>query len=207
MKYIATVNGRSARDEFYRQNFIAVDLLEIQLPGGTLYYSTGGIDIPWDSPTTTGGSHTYEAQGDFLGFSGLNEDMDLKVGKFSVTLSALANNIVYLFVDLSTSPQNKVSYEGSRVVLYKAFLDVNTLQIVGEPMLTFDGTVFNVSITENSNTATISIECSSLYADFERTAGRKTNNYNNWLYQGVQYDTCFEQCAYVGQSKFSWGKI
>lgn len=206
MKYIATVNGRSARDEFYRQNFIAVDLLEIQLPSETLYLATGGIDIPWDSPTTTGGSHTYNAQGNFIGFNGLSEDMDLKVGKFAVTLSAVANNLVYLFVDLSTNEDNKIAYEGSRVVLYKAFLDVNTLQIVGEPMLTFDGTIFNVTISESANTATIAIECSSLYADFERTAGRRTNNYSNWLFQGIQYDTCFEQCAYVGQSKFSWGK-
>jgi len=207
MKYFPTVNGRSARDEFYRQNFIAVDLLEIQLPIGTLYFASGGMDIPYDSPTTTGGSHTYLAQGEFLGYSGLTEDMDLRVGKFSVTLSALGSDIVYLFVDLSESPNNKVPYEGSRVVMYKAFLDVNTMQIVGQPMLTFDGTIFNVAITENASTATISIECSSLYADFERTSGRRTNNYSNWLFQGVQYDTCFEQCAYVGQSKFSWGRI
>jgi hypothetical protein len=53
----------------------------------------------------------------------------------------------------------------------------------------------------------MTLECSSLFADFERTAGRKTNNWSNWLYQGVEYDTAMEKASFVGQIEFKWGKI
>ena len=199
--------SNTVRNEFYRQNFIAVDLVEIHL-ATPLYLASGGINISYDSPTApTAGTNTYTAQGDFMGFTGLTEDFDVRVGKFSILLSGVGNSYVVKFAPVIDSPYIRNDYEGARVVLYKAFLDVQTLQIVGDPLRIFDGIIFNVGITETSNSCDISIECSSLFADFDRTAGRKTNNGSNWLYQGSTYDVSMEQSGYVGNTEFKWGRL
>ena len=39
----------------------------------------------------------------------------------------------------------------------------------------FDGRIMNYSIRETNSTATVTMTISSLFADFERTNGRKTN--------------------------------
>lgn len=190
--------SNEVRTEFYRQNFIAVDLVELHL-STPLYLASGGIDIAYDSSTApSSGSHTYTAQGDFLGFSSLSEDFDVRVGKFTIYLSAVGNSYVNKFVDQD--------FEGKRVVVHKAFLNYNDLSIVGTPILMFDGVMYNAAITEKSNSCQINIDCSSLFADFERTAGRRTNNTSNWFYQGVQYDTSMAKSGWVGQSDFKWGR-
>ena len=83
----------------------------------------------------------------------------------------------------------------------------DTLDIVVAPIIVFDGQIFNVSIVETSNSASISIDCSTLFADFERTAGRRTTNGSNWLYQGSNVDTAFEKSGFVGQTEFLWGRL
>lgn len=178
------------KDEFYRDHCFAVDLVELRIPSGTLYLNTGGLDLVY-------GGNTYTAQGDFMGFSTMSEDFDVKVGKFTIYLSGLGANYVSNF-------QGEV--EGCRVKVSKAFLNINTLAIVNAPVLLFDGNIYNVAITETANSCQINVDCSSLFADFERTAGRKTNNWSNWLYQGVQYDTSMEKSGYIGNTEFRWGK-
>lgn len=198
--------SNTVRNEFYRQNFIAVDLIEIHL-STPLYLASGGIDIPYDSNTApTSGTNSYSAQGDFISFTGMAEDFDVKVGKFNISLSGVGNNYIEKFIDVSTNVQNKIGYEGARVVAYKAFLNYNDMTIAGTPLMLFDGQIFNVTIQETAKTCAINVECASLFSDFERTAGRKTNNNSNWLFQGVQYDTSMEQSGYVGSTEYKWGK-
>jgi len=187
------------RTEFYRENFIAVDLVELHLTT-PLYLASGGINISHDSATApTAGTNTYTAQGDFMGFSGLSEDFDVRVGKFTIYLSAVGNNYVNRFIDQD--------YEGRRVVVYKAFLNYYDLSIVGTPIMMFDGQIYNAAITEKSNSCQINVDCSSLFADFERTAGRKTNNESNWLLQGVKYDTSLEKAGIVANTEYNWGRL
>mgnify|MGYP006950252854 CR=1 FL=1 len=187
------------RNEFYRDRFICVDMLELYITDANgdpdyLYMCSGGIDL-------VEGGNVYEAQGDFIGYSTVSEEFDVKVGKFSIYLSALGQGMVDRFVDKDV--------EGKRVRIRKAFLDMNsdTLDIVVAPIIVFDGQIFNVSIVETSNSASISIDCSTLFADFERTAGRRTTNGSNWLYQGSNVDTAFEKSGFVGQTEFLWGRL
>lgn len=199
------------RDEYFRDHNFAIDLIEVHLKdsnGGddALYLSSGAIDVDFDSQTAPdAGTNTYSAQGEFMGYTPINEDFDVTVGRFSLSLSGLTSGHIDKFV--GNEP------EGKKVVIYKAFLDLNTLDIIGTdsagqtgPILMFEGEIFNVGIQETAETCTISIEASSQFADFERTAGRKTNNWNNWLFQGVKYDTAFEKSGFVGNSEFNWGK-
>jgi hypothetical protein len=188
----------TTRDEFFRDKFICVDLLDLYLTDRVgdpafLHLCSGGLDI-------SNGGVTYTAQGDFIGFSSVAEEFDVRVGKFSIYLSALGSGMVDRFIDKD--------FEGKRVRIRKAFLDFDpmNLDIINDPILIFDGQIHNVSITESSNSASISIDCATLFADFERTAGRKTNNGANWLYQGSNYDTGFEKSGFVGQTEFKWGR-
>lgn len=199
------------KDEYYRDHTIACDLIEIHLKDSNdndapLYLASGGINIDFDSDTApTAGTNTYSAQGEFLGHSAINEDFDVKVGKFSINLSGLPSGYVDRFVGKEP--------EGKRVVVYKCFLDLNTLQIIGTDSAggvaainMFDGEVYNVSIQETANSCSISIEASSHFADFERQAGRRTNDWSNWLFQGAQYDSAFEKAGFVGNQEFLWGR-
>jgi len=191
--------SNSIRDEFNRRKFMAVDLVEIYVTDSNgnpnyQYLCNGGMDIEWNS-------QTYSAQGDFIGFSTVSEEFDVKVGKFSIYLSALNSNMVDAFVDKDV--------EGKRVIIRKAFLDFDpmTLDVIDVPIVLFDGIIYNISITESASTATLEIQCATLFADFERTAGRKTNNTSNWLYQGFTRDTGFEKSGHVGNSEFKWGRV
>jgi hypothetical protein len=206
-------------DEFYRDNYIAVDLVEIHLKNSAgasspLYLCNGGFNLNYASPTAPSypNSNTYLAQGEFMGFSELSEDFEVKLGRFTIYLSGVGTNYLNRFTVYPS--------EGQRVVVYKAFLkytvtnDIETLGIVPDPLMMFDGIVFNVIASENKSSCQINLECSTLFADFDRTAGRKTNSGSNQLYQGYTYnkttgegyDTCFDQCGFVGESNFLWGK-
>lgn len=197
------------KDEYYRDHTISVDCVELHLKtalgaNDTFYLCDGGFDVRFDSPTApNSGVNTYQAQGNFIGFSGMSEDIDVKVGKFTITLSGIGNDYISKFINYEV--------EGKRVCIYKAFLNfgptgTDPLTLVSTPILMFDGTIYNFSIQETSKTCQINIDCSSLFADFERTNGRKTNNWSNWLFQGVQYDKCFEKSGWVGETEFLWGR-
>jgi hypothetical protein len=197
------------KDEYYRDHTISVDCVELHLKtttgaNDTLYLCNGGFDVSFDSATAPeAGVNTYLAQGNFIGFGGMSEEMEVKVGKFTVTLSGISNGYVSKFINYEV--------EGARVVIYKAFLSfgaagTDPLALVATPIMMYDGTIFNFSIQETANTCQLSVDCSSLFADFERTNGRKTNNWSNWLFQGVQYDKAFEKSGWVGQTEFKWGR-
>jgi hypothetical protein len=177
------------RDEYYRDHQFAVDLIEIHLSGGALYLASGAIDIDFDSDTAPdAGTNTYSAQGQFLGYTPINEDFDVRVGKFTINLSGLPAGYIDKFVGQEP--------EGSTVVVHKVFLDLTT----------HEGEIFNVNIQETDSTCSITVDVSSVFADFERRAGRKTADWSNWLFQGEKYDTAFEKAGFVGNTEFLWGR-
>ena len=144
-------------------------------------------------------SNTYKAQGEFLGYSAIKEDYDVKVGRVTVTLSGLDN----IFISGFTS----VVLVGAEVVVSKVFLDLNTLDVVSNyAIIMYKGEIVNTSIQESAETATINIESASVFADFERLAGRKTTDWSNWYFQSTQYDTAFEKAGFVGNTEFLWGR-
>jgi hypothetical protein len=198
------------RDEYYRDHTISVDCVELHLKSNSganqaLYLCSGGFDISFDSATAPdAGVNTYTAQGNFIGFTGMSEDMDVKVGKFTITLSAIGNDFINRFLT--------TEIEGKRVCIYKAFLGfgpqgTDPLSLVAAPIMIFDGNIYNFSINESAKTCQLSLDCSSLFADFERTSGRKTNNWSNWLFQGETTDKAFEKSGWVGQTEFKWGRL
>lgn len=183
-------------DQIYEDRAIAVDLVQIFITNAQgqstpLYLTNSNFDIYYNSIR-------YLAQGEFLSFSNYTEELDIKVGKFSIGLSAIGNDYLTRFT------QSEI--EGKRVVIYKAYLQYNTLQVIPDPILLYDGTIMNIAITENSATCAVTLDCSTLFADFERTAGRYSNNNSNWLFQGSRKDRSFEKAGWVGNSEIAWGR-
>jgi len=196
----------STRNAYYADSFIAVDLVEIHLLNNPLYLTNAHWNITYDSTTApTAGNNTYTAQGDFIGFSTVAEDFDVRVGKFSINLSALGSGFLNNFVNFTE--QQKLDVEGRRVVIYKAFLDPAAgFAIIDTPIVLFDGVIYNIAVSESAQTANISLDCATLFADFERQAGRKTNDGSNNLYLGITGDTTFEKTGFIGQQEFKWGR-
>lgn len=200
-----SVTHPNARNAFYSDSFFSVDLVELHLKDETganmaRYYCNGGYDIEWDSTTApTAGTITYASQGDFIGFAGMEENFDVRVGKFSIYLSGLTFDTLSRFINYET--------EGSRVVVWKAFLSKTTGQILDTPIMMFDGQIYSFNINEGAKTCSINVECSSIFADFERSTARRTNNESNWLFQGVKYDTALEKSGIVANTEYKWGRL
>ncbi|CAB4153836.1 ChiA1_BD domain containing protein [uncultured Caudovirales phage] len=195
------------RNTIYSPNFFAVDIVYIALPNSSgtiddttiLRLCTGGMDL---DITEVGGVKTYLAQGDFMGFSTVTEEYEVRVGRFEISLSGLATGMAERFT-------GNIDFEGAKVQVAKVFLDYQTLQpMQNMPYLMFEGQVYNVKIVESSVTCAISVECATLWADFERTKGRKTNNESNWLFQaGTRTDLAFTKSSTVTQSQYKWGRL
>jgi hypothetical protein len=192
--------------EFYRQNFFSQELVYIGLRDNSgnqtitstaaLRFASGGINVKINEADNV--QRTYTAQGDFLGFSTVSEEFDVKLGKFSIVLSGVTSGMVNNFLSKD--------FEGSPVEIFRVFLDYQTLQPLGTIPI-FDGYIYNVTVQENAVTCTIEISCSTLWADFDRTAGRMTDNNSNWRFQnGNTADKAFNKTATIGTVSFNWGK-
>ena len=182
------------RDEYYRDNKFAVDMIELHLKNAVgrnapLYLATGMLDIDYNSPTApTAGVNVFSAQGEFMSMSSINEQFDIVLGKVNIQISGLPSGYIDRFVN--SEP------EGQPVYIYKTFLDLNTLAIVQVPILMFQGEIYNVAIQESANTCSIQIQVSSKFADFDRRAGRSTNDWSNWNFQGSTHDVCMAQTGF-----------
>lgn len=185
------------RNEYSRDHNFAVDLIELETVTSTgaadpVRICSGMIDIEYLS-------NTYTAQGEFLGYTNIQENYDVKVGKITVSLSGLSNDFVSRF--------SSIDQVGQKVTVSKVFLDLNTLDIVSNhAIIMYKGEIVNTSIQESAETCSVAVECASVFADFERLAGRKTTDWSNWYFQDAQYDTAFEKAGFVGQTEFLWGR-
>ena len=195
---MAAFPAGALRDAVYSPNIFSVDLVELHL-STPLYLCSGPYDIAVDTATApNAGVNTYTAQGEFIAFSGISEDFDVKVGKLSVTISGVTG-----LTEVFTNP----NVTAKRVTLYRCFLNLTTGAVIGSPVNLFDGIINNVSITETDRSCSITVDCASLFADFERTAGRKTNNDANWAFQGFKFDTSFEKAGVLKNTEVKWGRV
>lgn len=105
--------------------------------------------------------------GHLLAIGATQETQELRIGSLQISLSAVDKAYVSIFLN--------TDYLNRRVRIWKAVLDASGA-IVGDAILTFDGQITGYNISENPDSSTISVSCSSHWADFERKAGRFTNN-------------------------------
>ena len=136
-------------------------LLSVAFDSGTVYLSDGNFAVTYDS-------NTYNPTGHFLSFSDIVESNQLTIETVTVSLSGVDQTYTNLLLS--------EDYIDREVKIFKAFLnDSNAL--VADPIQVFAGRISDAVVTEdnNSNTASISITCSSQFVDFDKTNGRYTN--------------------------------
>jgi hypothetical protein len=191
------------RNEYYRDSFVCVDLVEMHLRNNQnqsipRYFTNGGMSVQAVS-TLTGQPVTFTAEGEFLAFTSMRENLETSVGKFDIQLTAIDLNLINDIISLNT--------EGRKVVVRKAFYSVTpTVSLIRDPITIYEGYIYNHAVQESATTAILTVSCASLFADFERTAGRKTNNFSNWLFQGVNFDRSMDKAGFVGNTEFLWGR-
>jgi len=125
-------------------------------------------DIELDTPTQAS-AKTFSAVGSLLGFAAITETTKLAINNINISLSGVDNRSTGIIAKLMQSP-----IINKRVVIYRSFGVANSTDLTKTYMI-FDGNVKSWSIDESSGTATISIDVSTHWANFEQKNGRITN--------------------------------
>lgn len=153
----------------------------------TLYLTDYAVDLSYDG-------NTFEAIDGLMGASDPTETKDLRVNSISLIMSGVGQSFISIFLG-----QNWVN---RRVVLQKVCLNADS-SVIGTPITLFDGQISQFDINETDNTAEVNISIASHWADFERKAGRMTNNNSQQYY--FNGDVGFEFAANSVQ-QIKWGK-
>ena len=153
--------------------FVA-DLIEMHF-STPLYFTTTNINLQYDSPTAPdAGTNTYLAQGLFLNYGDIIENSDLRVGTLELNFTAVDPTMVAVLINND--------FIDKRVVLYRAVLGSDYSFTDDDVFTIFDGRISGWSISEEQNTANVSLSVASFFADFNRTNGRRTNPASQNLY-------------------------
>jgi hypothetical protein len=138
--------------------------------------------------------NTFLPAGHLLSIQEVQETEELRVGSLKVSLSAVDQAYVSLFLN--------INYLNRRIQIWNAVLD-SAGAIIGDPISTFDGDITGYAITDNKREAIISVTCASHWADFERKAGRLTNNNSQQYF--FPNDTGFQYAA-DSTKDIKWGR-
>jgi len=144
-------------------------------------------EVVYDGDSFIPGSH-------LLTIGDVQETEELRVGSLQIGLSSVNREYLAIFLN--------IDYLNRRVRIWNAILTAGGL-IIGNPITTFDGEVTGYGVTDNRNSSTITLSCASHWADFERKAGRFTNNNSQQYF--FPNDTGFRFAA-ESVKDIKWGK-
>jgi hypothetical protein len=131
-----------------------IGLIRMNLNGSTLYLTTGAHDIEYDG-------ETWVSSGLVLSIGELSEKTQLSVQSIDIEFTAVDQSVIALFTN--ANQQNK------SVILKLAVLD-NVHQVVGE-LYSKTYIIDSFSDQNDENEATISVEVSNFFSDFEAVRG------------------------------------
>lgn len=179
------------KTELAKDAIAFADLVELHFD--TLYRLTNA-HIPIVTATDTASSGTYTANGELMSFDSVTETGEAKVNQINLALSGAATTYTNLFLNND--------YVDRRMVIYRVFFN-DSMQILGSPIMLFDGEIQSYVINETGASSTISITSASVFYDFERINGRRTNQSSQHAYfpadQGLKYSA-------ITIDNLKWGK-
>jgi hypothetical protein len=114
------------------------------------------------------------AQGLFLNYGDIIENSDLRVGTLELNFTAVDPTMVAVLINND--------FIDKRVVLYRTVLGSDYSFTDDDVFTIFDGRISGWAISEEQNTANVSLSVASFFADFNRTNGRRTNPASQNLY-------------------------
>tara|TARA_A100001201_G_C4094945_1_gene203379 strand:+ start:2726 stop:3304 length:579 start_codon:yes stop_codon:yes gene_type:complete len=176
-------------------SLIGVTLIHIVVYGGSdLRFTDAPFNISYDG-------NTFEAQGKFLGISETSETADLQITNINIVLSALDLTLVQ-----TLAKSNQINQQ---VTVRRAFLDPTDNSLIGDSagdraIVIFQGRTAGYRIKDDNNTATLNIEVTSQFSNFNRLSGRRTNQGS--LQREHSTDFGFEY-SHESIRDIKWGKL
>ena len=169
---------------------------ELLLDAGTLRYTNAHKDISFDGDT-------YIASGNFIGFGNVVETQRLEISSMSIQLSGV--DLTSLATALLDDVVNR------RINLYQGLIDPDTYAVIADPLLTYSGLVKGFTFRENpGGTSALSLATASVFADFDRTTGRRSNHQDQETYLAARsiagVDLGFE-FAHISTADLKWGRV
>lgn len=140
------------------------------------------------------GANTYSASSHLLEIGTPKETRDLQVNSVNIRLSGVEQS--YISIVLSQDWINR------SVTIYRAVVDTDGT-IIGDPINIFQGLITQFEISEDESTVDVDLQAASHWADFEKTAGRITND--NRQKQFFPSDDGFNFAAQTVKD-IKWGK-
>jgi len=147
-------------DELAKGQFQMAHLVKLEL--NTTYKFTNA------STNIVDGSDTYIPNGFLLGLDGVQENSNINVGSMNIGISAVDRAIV---ADVLSN-----GYLNRKVTIKRAFLDSNSTLISGAIFSIYSGRIEGMSISDSGSDSVMELGVANHWADFRRTAGRRTNN-------------------------------
>lgn len=178
--------------EIAKDSIVFADLVELHFDTPK-YITNFKVDVS-ATTTTSGGAQTFTAQGELLSFDTIGEQNEIKTNQINIGLSATSSTFTNIFLNND--------YVDKRVVIYRAFLN-SSLQIIDNPVMLFDGEIQSFTINETGKTSTVGVVCSSVFYEFEKLNGRRTNESSQQSAfpndRGMQYSA-------ITTDDIKWGK-
>jgi hypothetical protein len=174
-------------------NFILADLVEMQLDT-PLYFTSAGYDLT-TSTDTSSGTQTFIAQGNFMQHSAITEREQPNIGTVNITFTGVP--ATFRNIALTDDFLHK------EIRIYKAFFSATDLSSLVDPVLWYSGRFTGASVVDSSDTSTVLFKTSAHFADFDFTAGRKTNDGSQQRF--FPGDKFFEYSTEAIQD-LAWGK-
>ncbi len=168
------------------------DLLELHFPT-PIFLNNGPHDVNFTT-TTSGGNRDYRSDGLWLGYSNVSETGAPRINSVTIQVSGVDTTFPNLFLN---NP-----YVNTRAVIYRAFVDANHA-VVGSPVMIWDSEITSYNIKDSTQTSTVDILTSSVFYDFDKVRGRRTNNASQQVL--FPADRGFE-FATVDIKDLRWGK-
>ena len=166
-----------------------VHLVSVHFDDETIYMTDGYKDI-------TFGGNTYTGVGYFLGFSDIEEAVEVIVSNVTLTLSGIDQ--VWISKVLTKD------YIDRTVKIWTAFLDSSETLVV-DPVLIFEGRMDRPVISENpeGGQSSVSVSATNAWVDFSRITGRHTNHEEQQIH--FSGDKGFEFASEIVKD-IVWGK-
>lgn len=146
--------------------FITCELVEFELDT-PIYLTNAQFDIS-TSTGTSGGTQTYIAQGSFMNYSGVREIDEVRINNVNVSFSGATNTYINIALN------DDFLHRSFRI--YKTYLNSSDMTELVSPVLIYDGVVIGSSVEESPGESMVTFQTANEFYDFERTAGRKTND-------------------------------
>jgi hypothetical protein len=162
--------------------------VELDFDSGVLRFWTG-------YGTITANGEEWDGAGTILGISSPNENIDLSADGLTITFTGLDSSIVAI-----TLTQN---YRGRSAKVYMGALDGSN-EPVSDLYQVFAGRMDVMTIQEDGQTATVSLQIENVLIDLERARTRKyTDEEQRKRFAG---DASLENVAALQDRQISWGR-